>query len=86
MFEDIPVDVSPMHEGERIRAAKMFVELAGPKSMGAELIQVADDVEDGVAEVGIPIPGWLKGVLFSILLITVVSMLIYAFLKWKVES
>ena len=47
MFEDIPVDVSPMHEGERIRAANMFVELAGPKSMGAELIQVADDVEDG---------------------------------------
>ncbi|OPY24036.1 MAG: Acetyl-CoA decarbonylase/synthase complex subunit beta 1 [Methanobacterium sp. PtaU1.Bin097] len=51
MFEDIPVDVSPMHEGERIRAANMFVELAGPKSMGAELIQVADDVEDGDLQV-----------------------------------
>lgn len=50
MFEDIPVDVSPMHEGERIRAANMFVELAGPKSM-AELIQVADDVEDGDLQV-----------------------------------
>lgn len=51
MFENIPVDVSPMHEGERIRAAKMFVEFAGPKSMGAELIQVVDDIEDGKLEV-----------------------------------
>jgi len=47
MFKDIPVDVSPMHEGERIRAANMFVELAGPKSMGAELIQVDEDIENG---------------------------------------
>jgi acetyl-CoA decarbonylase/synthase complex subunit beta len=51
MFEDIPVDVSPMHEGERIRAAKMFVEFAGPKSIGAELIQVEEDVQDGSIEV-----------------------------------
>lgn len=51
MFEDIPVDVSPMHEGERIRSAKMFVELAGPKSVGAELVQVEDDVVDGSVEV-----------------------------------
>ncbi|MGF7119352.1 CO dehydrogenase/CO-methylating acetyl-CoA synthase complex subunit beta [Methanobacterium oryzae] len=51
MFEDIPVDVSPMYEGERIRSANMFVELAGPKSSGAELVQVAEDVEDGALEV-----------------------------------
>jgi acetyl-CoA decarbonylase/synthase complex subunit beta len=51
MFEDIPVDVSPMYEGERIRAANMFVELAGPKSIGAELVQVEEDVEDGNVEV-----------------------------------
>lgn len=51
MFEDIPVDVSPMYEGERIRSANMFVELAGPKSSGAELVQVADDVEDGALEI-----------------------------------
>ena len=51
MFEDIPVDVSPMYEGERIRSANMFVELAGPKSIGAELVQVEDDVEDGKIEV-----------------------------------
>ena len=47
MFEDIPVDVSPMYEGERIRSANMFVELAGPKSIGAELVQVEEEVEDG---------------------------------------
>ncbi len=51
MFEDIPVDVSPMYEGERIRSANMFVELAGPKSAGAELVQVADNIEDGKVEV-----------------------------------
>lgn len=51
MFDDIPVDVSPMHEGERIRSANMFVELAGPKSSGAELVQVAEDIEDRVLEV-----------------------------------
>ncbi|MEG3224142.1 MAG: CO dehydrogenase/CO-methylating acetyl-CoA synthase complex subunit beta [Methanobacteriales archaeon Met13] len=51
MFEDITVDVSPMHEGERIRSANMFVELAGPKSIGAELVQVEDNVEDGKLEV-----------------------------------
>ncbi|WP_414470513.1 CO dehydrogenase/CO-methylating acetyl-CoA synthase complex subunit beta [Methanobacterium sp. ACI-7] len=51
MFEDIPVDVSPMYEGERIRAANMFVELAGPKSSGAELVQVAENIEDGALEV-----------------------------------
>ena len=51
MFEDIPVDVSPMYEGERIRSANMFVELAGPKSIGAELVQVEKDVEDGKIEV-----------------------------------
>lgn len=51
MFEEIPVDVSPMYEGERIRSANMFVELAGPKSVGAELIQVENDVEDGKIEV-----------------------------------
>ncbi len=51
MFEDIPVDVSPMYEGERIRSANMFVELAGPKSLGAELVQVEDNVEDGKLEV-----------------------------------
>ncbi|QHN08348.1 CO dehydrogenase/CO-methylating acetyl-CoA synthase complex subunit beta [Methanothermobacter sp. THM-2] len=51
MFEDIPVDVSPMHEGERIRSANMFVELAGPKSIGAELVQVKDEVDDGKVEV-----------------------------------
>lgn len=51
MFSDISVDVSPMHEGERIRAANMYVELAGPKSVGAELVQVDESVVDGNYEV-----------------------------------
>ncbi|KZX10393.1 CO dehydrogenase/CO-methylating acetyl-CoA synthase complex subunit beta [Methanobrevibacter filiformis] len=51
MFEDIPVEVSPMYEGERIRAANMFVELAGPKSIGAELVQVDDSLTEEKFEV-----------------------------------
>jgi acetyl-CoA decarbonylase/synthase complex subunit beta len=51
MFDDIPVNVSPMYEGERIRAANMFVELAGPKSIGAELVQVDDSLEEEKFEV-----------------------------------
>jgi acetyl-CoA decarbonylase/synthase, CODH/ACS complex subunit beta len=65
MFEDIPVDVSPMHEGERIRSAKMFVELAGPKSIGAELVQVEDDVEDGTFEVlGLELSDMVEGEIY----------------------
>ena len=30
-FSDIPVDVGPVYEGERIRAKQMYVELGGPK-------------------------------------------------------
>ncbi|MCK4435608.1 acetyl-CoA decarbonylase/synthase complex subunit beta, partial [Candidatus Bathyarchaeota archaeon] len=31
MFEDIPVDVGVIYEGERIRKNKMHIELGGPK-------------------------------------------------------
>ncbi len=48
MFEGIPVDVSPIYEGERIRKGQYYVELAGPKSKGAELARVLpmEEVED----------------------------------------
>jgi acetyl-CoA decarbonylase/synthase, CODH/ACS complex subunit beta len=41
MDKDIPVDVGLIYEGERIRKANMFVDLAGPKSIGVELLRVA---------------------------------------------
>ena len=31
MFEDIPVDVSVVYEGERIRRKQMYVEFGGPR-------------------------------------------------------
>ncbi|WP_457612414.1 hypothetical protein, partial [Methanocaldococcus sp.] len=43
---EIPVSVGPMNEGERIRKPDMYVELAGPKSFGFELVKVADKAED----------------------------------------
>jgi len=51
MFDNIPVEVSPMYEGERIRAANIFVELAGPKSIGAELVQIDNSLKKEKFEV-----------------------------------
>jgi len=50
MFEDIPVDVGVIYEGERIRRKEMYVELGGPKvDYKFELVRVRkpDEVEDG---------------------------------------
>jgi len=50
MFEDIPVDVGVIYEGERIRRQDMYVELGGPdQKTKFELVRVKglDEVEDG---------------------------------------
>jgi acetyl-CoA decarbonylase/synthase complex subunit beta len=50
MFEDIPVEVGLVHEGERIRKEEMRVELGGPKvSEKFELVLVKkpDEITDG---------------------------------------
>ncbi|PXF61900.1 MAG: CO dehydrogenase/CO-methylating acetyl-CoA synthase complex subunit beta [Candidatus Methanogaster sp.] len=47
MSEEFPFEMSPMFEGERVRKDGMYLELAGPKSMGFELVRAAADVEDG---------------------------------------
>ena len=46
--EDFPFDISPMYEGERIRKGEMYVELAGPKQPGFELVVAlpTEEVED----------------------------------------
>jgi acetyl-CoA decarbonylase/synthase complex subunit beta len=49
-FSDIPVDVGPVYEGERIRSNQMYVELGGPKvSKHFELVRVkpAKEIKDG---------------------------------------
>ncbi len=49
-FEDMPVNVGPVYEGERIRAKQMFVELGGPKiPKKFEFVRVKDakNVKDG---------------------------------------
>jgi len=49
-FSDMPVDVGPVYEGERIRANQMYVELGGPKmEKHFELVRVksAKDIKDG---------------------------------------
>ncbi|MDO9538994.1 MAG: CO dehydrogenase/CO-methylating acetyl-CoA synthase complex subunit beta [Methanocalculus sp.] len=46
MFEDIPVDVGLVHEGERIRKSDMQVELGGPKvSEKFELVRLKPEEE-----------------------------------------
>ena len=50
MFEDIPVDVGVIYEGERIRRNNMQIELGGPKQETKfELVRAKkmDEIEDG---------------------------------------
>lgn len=42
MADEFPFEISPMFEGERIRKDTMYVELAGPKSVGFELVKASD--------------------------------------------
>ncbi len=59
MVKDMPVDVGLIYEGERIRKQNMYVDLGGPKSKGAELLQVVplEKVKDGrVSVVGPDLP------------------------------
>lgn len=54
MFEDIPVDIGLVHEGERIRKSDMQVELGGPKvSEKFELVRLkpADEIEPGAIHI-----------------------------------
>lgn len=45
-FDEFPVDVGPVYEGERIRSKQMFVELGGPKiEKHFELVKVRDESE-----------------------------------------
>ncbi|MHA1472646.1 MAG: CO dehydrogenase/CO-methylating acetyl-CoA synthase complex subunit beta [Promethearchaeota archaeon] len=49
-FSDMPVDVGPVYEGERIRAKQMYVELGGPKmDKHFELVRCvpAKEIKDG---------------------------------------
>ncbi|MBD3254396.1 MAG: CO dehydrogenase/CO-methylating acetyl-CoA synthase complex subunit beta, partial [Candidatus Lokiarchaeota archaeon] len=49
-FSDLPFDVGPVYEGERIRAKQMYVELGGPKiDKHFELVRVKPEkeIEDG---------------------------------------
>lgn len=49
MADEFPFEISPMFEGERVRKDGMYVELAGPKSKGFELVKSVemDEIEDG---------------------------------------
>ncbi|MHA1275835.1 MAG: CO dehydrogenase/CO-methylating acetyl-CoA synthase complex subunit beta [Candidatus Helarchaeota archaeon] len=54
MFDDIPVDIGLVYEGERIRGKQMQVELGGPKiTEKFELVQAKEmnEIEDGKVQV-----------------------------------
>lgn len=65
MFEDIPVDVGIIYEGERIRGRDMQVELGGPRERYKfELVRAKpmDEIEDGkVTVIGPDLPGLPEG-------------------------
>lgn len=49
VFSDIPVDVGPQYEGQRVRAPDMYVELGGPKvrhKFELFLVKNVDEIED----------------------------------------
>lgn len=64
-FSDLPFDVGPVYEGERIRAKQMYVELGGPKiPKKFELVRVKpeSEVTDGdVKLIGPNIPDMKEG-------------------------
>ena len=66
MFEDIPVDVGIIYEGERIRGRDMQVELGGPREeLKFELVLARgmDEVEDGkIVIIGSDLPDLKEGV------------------------
>jgi len=66
MFEDIPVDVGSIYEGERIRGRDMQVELGGPREeLNFALVQARgmDEVEDGkIVIIGSDLPDLKEGV------------------------
>jgi len=50
MFEDIPVDVGVIYEGERIRRKQMYLELGGPnikEKFELTKVKEPDEIEDG---------------------------------------
>ncbi|MEM4789426.1 MAG: CO dehydrogenase/CO-methylating acetyl-CoA synthase complex subunit beta [Ignisphaera sp.] len=50
VFSDIPVDVGPQYEGQRVRAPEMYVELGGPKvkhKFELFLVKTIEEIEDG---------------------------------------
>jgi len=65
MFEDIPVDIGIIYEGERIRGRDMQIELGGPREKYKfELVQARslDEIEDGkIGFVGPDIDGLEQG-------------------------
>ena len=64
MADEFPFELSPMFEGERIRKDSVYIELAGPKSKGFELVRAAeiDEIEDGgFTLIGPDISGMAEG-------------------------
>jgi len=65
MFEDIPVDVGIIYEGERIRGRDMRIELGGPREEHKfELVQARgmDEIEDGkMVIIGSDLPDLTEG-------------------------
>jgi acetyl-CoA decarbonylase/synthase complex subunit beta len=65
MFEDIPVDIGIIYEGERIRGRDMQIELGGPREEEKFELVIAkemDEIEDGKIEIiGPDLPDLAEG-------------------------
>jgi acetyl-CoA decarbonylase/synthase complex subunit beta len=69
MADEYPFEISPMFEGERVRKDDLYIEFAGPKSKGFELVRVAEENEiedDGFTLIGPDISEMEEGSLYPL--------------------
>jgi acetyl-CoA decarbonylase/synthase complex subunit beta len=75
MAEKIPVDVSTLYEGERIRNEDAYVDLGNPGKTGVELVRVrpVEEIEEGVVLHGPDLDDMVEGGVYPIAILVEVA-------------
>lgn len=50
------------------------------------VFSIFSDIGNGLAKLGLPLPSWLVPSLLSMLLLTIIAIAVFAFLKWRLED
>ena len=75
MAEKIPVDVSTLYEGERIRTDAAYVDLGNPGKTGVELVRVrpSEEIEEGVVLIGPDLEDMVEGGVYPLAILVEVA-------------